>query len=602
MTTPAASKKRGGDRYYAVPHPETRELLDLPSWSALKGQLLSKGLEKWKMSKVAQAVAMSPALQMEAANPETVYSAVDKALSADTEKADLGTFIHKYVEQSDAGTLDWEFVPEVARPYIEHYERERSVHGWHAVEAEATIYNLTFGYAGSTDGFHQFPGLAERLGLPNPEKDIFGADVKTGEKIWTETALQITAYVNGEGILQAPSKSDLGFNLREATLEDQIRSGVGFDRINPGRRKWSAEAIKEAKAELEEQWWAAYAKACTFRPMPERLRRDVGVVIHLRADGCKLVPVRLNAGAKGETSPILVIAGLCCLWKWNTRKDVIMPSIDERNTPDVADPSMEPDSDTPALGAGPDVPAPVASDSDGQHGAAGAPGQTDPCASPPAGEGRAGNQGKAALADAEADLIPLPEGWKPGDRATHWQQWHTEPDGTTYRAAELCRPWLQACIGVLTRPQKEQLAASWPAGLPTLKQSAEHTVPQLSLIRETIMAVAEGATLPHPADCLDCSSEAMDATIATLERTGLLEGARSVFSDDEDAKPETVACYIDWLDDIADRRPELLPELRDRLNRAGLRKKLRSDIWTIGELRRWGRTAADVERAALAHN
>lgn len=291
--------------------------------------MYSGGLETWKLKKVAQAVAMSPALQMAAADPETCYEAVRKALEADTEKADVGTYVHRYTEQIDAGELEWEYVPEAARPFVEHYERLKALFEWVALEAEATIYNLLIGYAGSADRFAKFPGLPARLGLPAPDLDVFAVDVKTGEQVWAETALQLAAYANGEGIFVAPSKMDLGFTVREARLEDDIRSGVGYDRINPNRRKWSDDAIREARAAVDAEWWDAYAQHGKFRPMPAGLRKDVGLVIHLRADGVKLIPLRLDGNPLQRVVPAMhVIDGLAALYSWGRRKDVIGEAID----------------------------------------------------------------------------------------------------------------------------------------------------------------------------------------------------------------------------------------------------------------------------------
>jgi hypothetical protein len=353
VTTPAASKKdKHGNRTYAIPHPETRELLDLPSWSRLKGLMHSGGLETWKLKKVAAAVAKSTALQMEAANPETCYKAVEKALEADTEAADVGTYVHRYTEQIDAGELEWDFVPPAAVGFVKAYEKLRAEWAWEVVEAEVTIYNLVIGYAGSADRFMRIPGLAEQLDLPAPALDVYALDIKTG-KVHDEVALQLGAYANGEGIFEAPSKMDLGFAVREAQLEDDIRAGVGFDRINPNRRKWSDEAIREAKAALEAEWWEAYRHAGKFRPMPKGLRRDVGVVVHLYADPtdddpvratAELIPVRLDGRPLDGVVPSThVIDGLAALYKWGRRKDIVgEPIARQEGAQPVSEPTPEP--------------------------------------------------------------------------------------------------------------------------------------------------------------------------------------------------------------------------------------------------------------------
>lgn len=335
MTTPAASRKdKFGKRWYRIPHPETRELLELPSWSALKDLMHAPQLETWKLKKVAHAIAMSPALQMQAADPDTTYAAVEKALDADTEAADVGTYVHRYTEQIDDGTLDRDFVPEAAKGFVEHYEKLKAEWAWEVAEAEVTVFSLTYGYAGTADRFLRFAGLPALLGLPNPDDDVFPVDVKTGKAVRPEVAYQLCAYANGDLIFEAPSKMGLGFSVREAQLEDDIRNGVGFNRINPNRRKWSDDAIKEARAELEAEWLKAYAEHGKFRPMPAGLRRDVGLVIHLHADKADLVPIRLD----GFPPALHVVDGLVGLWKHGRRKDVIGEPIVTGSTPVEATP------------------------------------------------------------------------------------------------------------------------------------------------------------------------------------------------------------------------------------------------------------------------
>lgn len=357
MTTPAASRKnKYGHRTYAIPHPETRELLDLPSWSRLKGLMYSGGLETWKLKKVATAVAMSTALQMEAANPDTVYQAVEKALDGDTEKADVGTYVHRYSEEIDAGTLDREFVPPAAEAFVKAYEDLKAEWGWEVVEAEVTIYNLLIGYAGSADRFARFPGLPAQLGLDRPDLDVFVLDIKTG-KLYPDVALQLATYANGEGIFVAASKMDLGFALREAQLDDEILSGVGYNRINPARRKWSEEAIREARGALEAEWWQAYAQAGTFLPMPAGLRKDVGLVIQLHEDGGKLIPVRLDGRpGEGVTPATHVIDGLQALYSWGRRKDILGEPVAGRvetapamPVPEVPEAAPEPETVRPSI-------------------------------------------------------------------------------------------------------------------------------------------------------------------------------------------------------------------------------------------------------------
>lgn len=56
------------------------------------------------------------------------------------------------------------------------------------------------------------------------------------------------------------------------------------------------------------------------------------------------------------------------------------------------------------------------------------------------------------------------------------------------------RQKIVTAILALTPDERAQLAARWPAGVPTLKQSAEHTVAQLDAIEtelETVLVLKE---------------------------------------------------------------------------------------------------------------
>lgn len=497
MTTPAASRKdKYGHRYYSIPHPVTRELLELPSWSRLKNQLYNGGLETWKLKKVAAAVAMSTALQMEAANPETVYQAVNKAMESDTEAADVGTYVHRYTEQIDSGTLEWEFVPPAAAPFVKEYEKLKAEWCWETVEQEVTIYNLLFGYSGTPDRFARFTGLPALLGLPEPERDVFPLDIKTG-KVWPEVALQLACYSNGDGIFEAPSKIELGFALREAQLEDDIRAGIGFDRINPNRRKWSEDAIKEARAQLDNEWWQAYAEHGRHRPMPDGLRRDVGLVILLHADGAKLLPVRLDGDpATGEVPAVHVLDGLVALYKWGRRKVIGEPI--ERGSAPVEVVEVSP---------------------------------------------------AEVQAEAVAEMVANP--------------------------VELC---------------------SWP-------HCVEHVVgvpcycgPHWNRLPEDFRARL-WETLSPDAEIEAWISDPDVRATKALEAGGMLEGAEVGNADEMAATDEDKTPYLEWLSDIAGTRKHLLPALRSALDNEGLTKKLRTDTWTMGELRRWSQCAIAVERA-----
>ncbi len=308
MTTPRASRSdRYGRRYYPVPHPQTKQLHDLPSYTTLKRLLASGALETWKLKGVARQIALRPDLQMLAAEEETVYQAVKQALDATNDRANVGTGVHRYCELADEGTLDMELVPGPAKPYLAHYLEAKADLGFEVVEAECTVYNFELGYACTPDRFLAWPGVG-----------VVNADIKTGKDVYPDMAQQLAAGACGEGIWVPPADDELPeFVAARDALESSIASGRN---VPAGRRKWSQEAIKEAKAVLDEAYWAQVCEWPGHRPMPEGIRTDLGVILHLTETAC--VPVFL----KLDTDPpaISVIAGLRSIYGWQAvEKSVI---------------------------------------------------------------------------------------------------------------------------------------------------------------------------------------------------------------------------------------------------------------------------------------
>lgn len=305
MTTPRAARTNSyGQRTYPVPHPETGELHDLPSWSTLKKLLAAPALETWKLKGVARQIALRPDLQMLAADPETVYQAVKDALNANNDKANIGTGIHRFCELSDRGVLDLSMVPTAARAHVDQYVAARERYGWELVEAEVTVARFPrvgdpAGWAGTADRFLRFPGFG-----------VVVADLKTGDSVWPDTAQQLAAYADADCIWAAPSDDDLPEFVKHRTeLEHDIAAGAN---IPKGRKKWSEAAIKAARADLDTFYWSEFAIHKGHRPMPEGLRRDVGVVVHARPDSC--IPVLVNLDT--EVPAVEVVKSVARIWGW----------------------------------------------------------------------------------------------------------------------------------------------------------------------------------------------------------------------------------------------------------------------------------------------
>jgi hypothetical protein len=261
------------------------------------------GLTIWKLKTIAEQFSLRPDLVMLAGDEATRYEAVKQALNSSNQKSNIGTSIHRYTELFDMGQLDWNLLPAPCRPWLEHYMEARDSVGWKVVETECSIYNHTAGYAGTADRFLEIDG------------EVFIVDLKTGKDVYADMALQLCMYTNGEGIFEPPEATPESDALL-AELEQNIANGTN---IPEGRRKWSEDAVKVAKVEINEVHWREYARLGTHRPMPTNLNRDKGVIIHLTEDGCKLVPLDL-------TDCYEVVYGLAKTHAWKSRKDIILPA------------------------------------------------------------------------------------------------------------------------------------------------------------------------------------------------------------------------------------------------------------------------------------
>jgi hypothetical protein len=326
VTTPAASRKnKWGQRTYPVPHPETHEIHDLPSFTGLKGLLHSGGLETWKLKNVAKQIALRTDLQCLAADDSGTYQAVQQALDMSRSSANIGTAIHRYCEYVDGGTLDWDTVPVAAKTWVKAYADAKERWGWTVVEAEVTVANLTAGYAGTADRFVDIPGFG-----------LVCMDLKTGKDVYPETALQLGAYSSAEFIWRPPADSELpAYFAGFKQLSLDIARGENFTGWGSLRaKKWSEAAKKKAYDVLDEVKWKDFAEYKGHRPMPEGLRTDLGIVALLHEDGCQLIPLKLD----GSPSAIEIVSSLSRIWAWNQRgKDVVGEPITKETDANCSD-------------------------------------------------------------------------------------------------------------------------------------------------------------------------------------------------------------------------------------------------------------------------
>ena len=139
-------------------------------------------------------------------------------------------------------------------------------------------------------------------------------------------ALQLALYANAEGIWVPPVNGTPDADLLEQQLDDDIANGAN---IPAGRRKWSQDAIKEAKTALNELRWREYSRLGTHLPMPVGLNTDKGIIVHLTDKKCELVPMDLTGARE-------VVFGMAKVHHWKGRRDIVgKPLVAQASAQDI---------------------------------------------------------------------------------------------------------------------------------------------------------------------------------------------------------------------------------------------------------------------------
>lgn len=116
--------------------------------------------------------------------------------------AKRGTELHAHAERLALGLPDETITPEVI-PYVEQYRRFLDEHAPTFLMAEAPVYNLTLGYAGTLDAIVELDGV----------DGAFVLDAKTSDKPadanstppYPDIALQLVAYARAELVGVSPA-------------------------------------------------------------------------------------------------------------------------------------------------------------------------------------------------------------------------------------------------------------------------------------------------------------------------------------------------------------------------------------------------------------
>jgi hypothetical protein len=196
------------------------------------------------------------------------------------ERGDIGTAVHALIENRILGTP---VPPEVSQneellPYVEHFEA--FVREWRVTftASEMIVGNLTHRYAGTLDFLMSSPLIAKKLDT-DPAIEISG-DLKTGGELDTKRGV-----------------------YPEASLQMAAYSHAEFAQLRDGSRV----------------------------PMPPVAA--MGVVLHLRPEGYRLVP--LNVGRDVFTA-FLRLRQLDETWVTGLSKHVISPALTLEDETDVA--------------------------------------------------------------------------------------------------------------------------------------------------------------------------------------------------------------------------------------------------------------------------
>ncbi|MEV8015655.1 hypothetical protein AB0O76_04705 [Streptomyces sp. NPDC086554] len=194
---------RGGSRFYV--HPEDREIVH-PGVTSVIGMLPKQNfLAPWQAKMTAELAVDSLDFIAEMAQRDKV-GAVDYLKGAARRytkvRADIGSEAHDLFERLIRG----EHVGRVRadlEPYVAHFREFMAAVNPQLVRAEDVAWSDTYGYAGSFDVV-MYVWLDEN-GDPTPdrsgEKHLIMGDWKTSKSTYPDVALQMSAYMNADFII-----------------------------------------------------------------------------------------------------------------------------------------------------------------------------------------------------------------------------------------------------------------------------------------------------------------------------------------------------------------------------------------------------------------
>ena len=208
---------------------DAKKLKLLPSVTTVLGILDKPQLADWKARQITEAAFFNEARKSEGETQEEYHKRIiESAFQQVDDAADLGTRIHKAIEQDNN---DEPFEEEM-RPYVEGVRRWLVDNKVDIIESELRLVSLKHGYAGTTDGVFTSPKGTGILDFKSRKTEP-GKPVKN----WEDQPTQIAAYLQAKREGFGKIMPHIGVNVFISTTE-------------PGR----VEACWYDEAQLDKEW------------------------------------------------------------------------------------------------------------------------------------------------------------------------------------------------------------------------------------------------------------------------------------------------------------------------------------------------------------
>jgi hypothetical protein len=188
LTAPSLSISTANGRYYYHP----RRANQVPSVTNILGQKAKPGLIRWSAGQSAEYAADN----LDKLQPLDRSERVQLIKNAPFQKSDasrMGDIVHDWIDRHIKGERvsqdEFNAAPITARHMMESFWAFNNYYKPEFIESEFTIWNETYGYAGTGDWYGKLNGA------------LLLVDNKTGNRTYWDTGMQLAAVSKGEFIL-----------------------------------------------------------------------------------------------------------------------------------------------------------------------------------------------------------------------------------------------------------------------------------------------------------------------------------------------------------------------------------------------------------------